>query len=133
MMQRARVQYAHRDFDSNAVVLNRNLMVALKAHSNVAFPDMHQEINKMKFALIGGALAAAAFVTPTLAQQAVPNPATANLGYCAQYPNANCWNSGPGGPYADGSYYGTDWRNAMAMQPLDNNAHRYHGGPKYND
>ena len=87
----------------------------------------------MKFALIGGALAAAAFVTPTLAQQAVPNPATANLGYCAQYPNANCWNPGPGGPYADGSYYGTDWRNAMAMQPLDNNAHRYHGGPKYND
>ena len=30
-------------------------------------------------------------------------------------------------------YRGDDWRNGMAMQALDNNAYRYHGGPKYND
>ena len=90
----------------------------------------------MKFALIGAAaFAAAAFVTPALAQDVTSNPVTTNPGYCAQfYPNPNCQNLGPGGPYADDGDYGADWRNAVAMQALDNNnAYRYHGGPKYND
>jgi hypothetical protein len=109
-------------------------MAALNAHSNVVFPDIHQEIDKMKFALIGAvAVAAAALVTPALAQDG-SRPVTANPGYCAQYRNANCWNPGPGGPYADGGYDRADWGNAMALQGLDNNnAYRYHGGPKYND
>jgi hypothetical protein len=126
---------AHCDFDSNAAVVNRNLMAVLNAHSNVVFPDRHQEINKMKFALIGATVvAAAALVTPALAQDSISNPATSNPGYCTQYPNANCQNLGPGGPYADGGYYRPDWRNAMAAQALENNnAYRYHGGPKYND
>jgi ABC-type multidrug transport system permease subunit len=74
----------------------------------------------MKFALIGAAaVAAAAFVTPALAQAVTSNP-----GYCAEfYPNANCQNWGPGNSYTDNS------QNRMA----DNNAYRYHGGPKYND
>jgi hypothetical protein len=85
----------------------------------------------MKYALIGAAaLAAAALATPALAQAVIENP-----GYCAQYyPNANCQNLGPSGPYADGGYGPGDWRNAMAAQAFDNNnAYRYHGGPKYND
>jgi hypothetical protein len=57
----------------------------------------------MEFALIGAAaVAAAAFVTPALAQQVIEDP-----GYCAQfYPNANCQNEGPGNPYTD-----SNWRN----------------------
>ncbi len=88
----------------------------------------------MKFALMGAAaVAAAALVTPSLAQDVASRPVPPNPGYCAQYPNANCWNPGPGGPYADG-YDRADWRNAMGMQPLENNnAYRYHGGSKYND
>ena len=81
----------------------------------------------MKFALIGAvAVAAAAFVTPALAQAVTSNP-----GYCAQfYPNANCQNDGPGNPYTDGGYHRDDnSQNGM----IDNNEHRYHGGPKYND
>ena len=128
------ISIAPRDPGSNAAVLNRYLMAALNVHSDVVFPDMHQEINKMKFALIGAAaVAAAAFVTPALAQDVASNLVTSNRGYCAQYPNANCWNLGPGGPYADGGYGRADWRNAMAAQALDNSAYRYHGGPKYND
>jgi len=52
----------------------------------------------MKFALIGAAaVAAAAFVTPALAQAVTSNP-----GYCALfYPNANCQNLEPGNPYTD--------------------------------
>jgi hypothetical protein len=78
----------------------------------------------MKFALIGAAaVAAAAFVTPALAQAVTSNPS-----YCAEfYPNANCQNWGPGNPYTDNRQDG------MAMPAVDNNAYRYHGGPKYND
>jgi hypothetical protein len=65
----------------------------------------------MKLTLIGAAaVAAAAFVTPALAQ-------------------------GPGNPYADGGY----WRNGNAMvsdhamQSTETERYRYHGGPKSND
>ena len=73
----------------------------------------------MKLALFGAAaIAAAAFVTPALAQTITSRP-----GYCAQFfPNASCK-----------TYRNNDWQNGMAMQPVDNNAYRYHGGPKYND
>jgi hypothetical protein len=101
-------------------------MAALNARSHVLFSNIQQE-NKMKFALIGAAaIAAAAFVTPALAQDVTSNP-----GYCAPFDRtANCQNFGPDGPYVDGS----DWRNAAAAQTSDdNNAYRYHGGPKYND
>ena len=78
----------------------------------------------MKFALIGAtAVAAAAFVTPALAQAVISDP-----GYCAQfYPNANCQNLGPGNPYT----YRDD--PAMETQTAEPNAYRYHGGPKSND
>ena len=78
----------------------------------------------MKFALIGAAaVAAAGFVTPALAQAVISNP-----GYCAQfYPNVNCQNLEPGNPYTDNR------QNQMAMQTVDSNEYRYHGGPKYND
>jgi hypothetical protein len=104
-------------------------MAVLNAHSDVVFADTHQE-TMMKFALIGAAaIVAAAYVTPALAQTINSSP-----GYCAaSYPNANCQYPVPGNPYAGGSYDRGDWRNAMAMQALDNNAYRYHGGPKYND
>ena len=47
-----------------------------------------------KYAMLGAALLAAAFVTPVSAQAVVEDP-----GYCAQfYPNANCQNYGPGNP-----------------------------------
>ena len=54
----------------------------------------------MKLALIGAAalVAAAASVTPALAQAVISDP-----GYCAQfYPNANCQNLGAGNPYTNG-------------------------------
>jgi len=81
----------------------------------------------MKFALIGAAaVAAAAFATPALAQVVIEDP-----GYCAQ---ANCQNPRPSDPYTDPDYYRDDnWQNALAMHSADNNAYRYHGGPKYND
>jgi hypothetical protein len=85
----------------------------------------------MKFALIGAAaVAAAAFVTPALAQAVTSNP-----GYCADsYPNANCQNLGPGNPLTDSGYYRDDnSQNGTAMQTGDTDAYRYHGGPKYND
>jgi hypothetical protein len=100
-------------------------MAELNARSDLS-PNTNQE-TKMKFALIGAAaVAAAAFVTPALARAGSSNP-----GYCAQfYPNANCENYGPGNPYTDGGYYRDDnSQNRM----VDNNAYRYHGGPKYND
>ena len=78
----------------------------------------------MKFALIGAAaVAAAAFVTPALAQAVVENP-----GYCAQYyPNANCQNYGPGNPVTDPGYY-QNWRNGNAMMPRHvwHHTHRHH-------
>jgi hypothetical protein len=81
----------------------------------------------MKFALIGAAaVAAAAFVTPALAQAVSSNP-----GYCAQfYPIANCRDLGPGNPYPLGDYH---HNGELAMHTVDNNAYRYHGGPKDND
>jgi hypothetical protein len=55
-----------------------------------------------KYALLGAALLAAAFVTPASAQAVVEDP-----GYCAQfYPNANCQNYGPGNPMYPGYYAG---------------------------
>jgi hypothetical protein len=73
----------------------------------------------MKLALIGAAaVAAAAFVTPALAQTNTSNPT-----YCAQFfPNARCK-----------AYRNDNWQNGMAMQTIDNNGYRYHGGPKNND
>jgi hypothetical protein len=85
----------------------------------------------MKLVLFGAAaVAAAAFVTPALAQATISNP-----GNCAQFfQNASCTSYRPGKPYTDGDYYRNDTRqNGMAMQTVDNNAYRYHGGPKYND
>jgi hypothetical protein len=53
-----------------------------------------------KYAMLGAALLAAAFVTPASAQAVVEDP-----GYCAQfYPNANCQNYGPGNPLYPGYY-----------------------------
>jgi hypothetical protein len=76
----------------------------------------------MKLAFIcAAAIAAAAFATPVLAQGVVEDPS-----YCAQsYPNANHRNLGAGNPYTDCSL--------ISHQLADNNAYRYHGGPKYND
>jgi hypothetical protein len=73
----------------------------------------------MKLALIGAvAVAAAVFVTPAMAQAITSNPS-----HCAQFfPNASCK-----------TYYNDNWQNGMATQTVDNNAYRYHGGPKYND
>jgi hypothetical protein len=84
----------------------------------------------MKFALIGAAaVAAAAFVTPALAQGVISNPACGPF-----YLNANCRNLASGNPDTAGGYYRDDnWRNALAIQTLNNTAYRYHGGPKYND
>jgi hypothetical protein len=123
-----------RDLDSNAVVLNLNLIAALNARCHVCGLTRNRR-PKMKFALIGAAaIAAAAFVSPVLAQDVISNPVISGPSYCVQsYPNANCQNLGPGNPYVYGAYDGGDWRNALAMQALDNNAYRYHGGPKYND
>ncbi len=73
----------------------------------------------MKLTLIGvAAVAAAAFVTPVLAQAIISNPS-----HCAQFsPSANCK-----------TFSSDSWQNGMATQTVDNNAYRYHGGPKYND
>jgi hypothetical protein len=80
----------------------------------------------MKFALIGAAaFAAAAFATPALAQAVISNP-----GYCAQ---ENCQNLGPSNPNTDGGYYHDDNWQIGAIHSADNNAYRYHGGPKYDD
>jgi hypothetical protein len=55
-----------------------------------------------KYAILGAALLAAAFVTPASAQAVVEDP-----GYCAQfYPNANCQNYGPGNPMYPGYHFG---------------------------
>jgi hypothetical protein len=75
----------------------------------------------MKSALFGAAaLAAAAFATPVLAQAVVEQPS-----YCTQFDsNGSCRDQ-----YRD-------WQNQSVLashQVEDNNAYRYHGGPKYND
>jgi hypothetical protein len=74
-------------------------------------------------ALLGAvAILASAIASPAVAQEVIYNP-----GYCAQfYPNANCQNRGPGGPYtgsyqrqayrdqayADQAYRAPAWRNS---------------------
>jgi hypothetical protein len=92
-------------------------MSELNARSQLS-PDTNQE-TKMKLALFGfAAVAAAALVTPTLAQTTISSP-----GYCAQFlPDTSCK-----------IYRNETSQNGMAMQTVDNNAYRYHGGPKYND
>jgi hypothetical protein len=110
-------------------LLKQNLIAELKLPSHLVFAPSNLE-TKMKFALIGAtAVAAAAFVTPALAQAVISDP-----GYCAQfYPNANCQNLGPGNPYTDGGYYRDgNWQNGNA-QTAEPDAYRYHGGPKSND
>jgi hypothetical protein len=85
----------------------------------------------MKLALFGAAaVAAAAFVTPAPAQTNTSSPS-----YCAQFfLNASCKTYYSGNLSTSGGYYrNDDWQNSMAMQTVDNNAYRYHGGPKYND
>jgi len=84
----------------------------------------------MKLALFGAAaVAAAAFVTPALAQTITSNPS-----YCAQFfPTASCKTYGSGKLHADVGYYRNEWQNGVSMQTVDNNVYRYHGGPKYND
>lgn len=84
----------------------------------------------MKLVLIG-AVAAAAFATPALAQAV-----NKDAGYCAQFdPNANCQSLGGGNLYTEGG----SWRNENAMvlgyvtQSTESEAHRYHGGPKVNN
>jgi hypothetical protein len=101
-------------------------------HSDLAHITSHYpKETKMKLALIGAAVAAAAvFATPALAQAVIEDP-----GYCAQfYPNANCQNLGPGNPYTDGGYY-RGRQNARtprhAMRSAEPDA--YHGGPKSDD
>ncbi len=86
----------------------------------------------MKLALIGAAaVAAAAFVTPALAQAVIEDP-----GYCSQSnPNASCRSLAAENPYADGGYY-RDWQDGnavMSRHVAEPDAYRYHGGPKYND
>jgi hypothetical protein len=81
----------------------------------------------MKFVLIAaGAIAAAAFASPALAQQVISDP-----GYCAQfYPNANCQNLGAGNPYTNGGYWRNDWRsrNASMEEPRLRHHERVHHG-----
>jgi hypothetical protein len=86
--------------------------------------SLHYQETKMKFTLIGGVMAAAAFVTPALAQPVIEDP-----GYCAQfYPNANCQNLGPGNPYTDGGYYPNNWQNGYARMAHHSwhHVHRHH-------
>jgi hypothetical protein len=113
--------------------LKKNLLAEVQSYSDVGadhLPHSNEETIKMKLALIGAAaIAAAAFATPALAQAVVADP-----GYCFYY-SANCLNLGPGNSYADGGYY-RDPQNAnavMSHQVAESDAHRYHGGPKYND
>jgi hypothetical protein len=83
----------------------------------------------MKFVLIAaGAVAAAAFAAPALAQQAISDP-----GRCAQfYPNSNCQNLGADNPYTNGGYWGSGWqsRNAynayMEQPPMEQPRLRHH-------
>ena len=83
----------------------------------------------MKSALIGAAIAAAAFATPVLAQAVDP-------GSCARfYYSANCLNLSPDNRSTDGDYY-RDRQNPNTIksrQTAEAGAYRYHGGPKYND
>jgi len=100
-------------------------MAELKPPSHVVSRLWRKE-TKMKLALIGAAVVAAAFATPALAQAVIEDP-----GYCAQFdPRANCQNLGPGNPYTNGGYRNDP---AMEMQTAGPNAYRYHGGPKSND
>jgi hypothetical protein len=86
----------------------------------------------MKSAFIGAAaIAAAAVATPALAQGIITNPRA-----CAQFDHdANCLRPGPGNPDNAGSYdrYRQSMDAVTSPQAVEPNAHRYHGGPKYND
>ena len=84
----------------------------------------------MKRALIGAvAVAVAAFATPALAQAVIEDP-----GYCAQFsPDANRQNLGPGNPYTAGGYWWHGNATAPGYVTQSADAHRYHGGPKFND
>ena len=78
-----------------------------------------------KYAMLGGALLLAAFVTPASAQAVVEDP-----GYCAQfYPNANCQNYGPGNPMYPG-YYANSYAGVYAQGPsvvaVPIRPHRHH-------
>ena len=78
-----------------------------------------------RYAMLGAALLATAFVTPASAQAVVENP-----GYCAQfYPNANCQNYGPGNPQYPG-YYSHAYAGVYAPGPgvvaLPVRPHRHH-------
>jgi hypothetical protein len=77
----------------------------------------------MKFAVFGAAaLAAAALVSPSKAQQVIEDP-----GYCAQfYPNANCQNLGPDNPY-NGDYQARTLGNHYASMDMGHRRlHRTH-------
>ena len=86
----------------------------------------------MKSAFIGAAaIAAAAVATPALAQGVV-----ANQRACVPFGrDANCPRPGPGNPDDAGGYdrYRQSMDAVTSPQAVEPNAHRYHGGPKYND
>jgi len=78
-----------------------------------------------RYAMLGAALLATAFVKPASAQAVVENP-----GYCAQfYPNANCQNYGPGNPLYPG-YYSHTYAGVYAPGPgvvaVPVRPHRHH-------
>lgn len=66
----------------------------------------------MKSTLIAAAaLFAAPCTTPALAQAVIDNP-----GMCEQlYPNANCYDMGPGNPYSGRGAYRNDWQNGKSF------------------
>jgi len=78
----------------------------------------------MKFNSVGAtAVAAAAFLTPVLAQADIEDP-----GHCARYyQNANCQNVRPSNSYTDGVYYHDD------PQTAEPNEYPYHGRWKKTD
>jgi hypothetical protein len=116
----------------------------------------------MKFALIGAtAVAAAAFVTPALAQAVISLPGhrdsdtkgkrtmTKNLALAASImmltaisgqafaqtasPNARYWPVATDPSDREVVYAFNAFDSAMAAQTAEPNAYRYHGGPKSND
>jgi hypothetical protein len=126
----------NRRVDVPTKFLKKNLLAKVQSRSDVGTDQLihtsNVETDEMKSALIGtAAVAAAAFVTPALAQAVVADP-----GSCSHfYYSANCPNFGADNPYTDGNYY-RDRQNAnvmMSRQAAEPGAYRYHGGPKYND
>jgi hypothetical protein len=74
----------------------------------------------MKSTVIAAAtLIAALYATPALAQAVIDNP-----GMCEQlYPDANCYDLGPGNPYTGGGYR-KGWQARKASSEPE--WHRYH-------